>query len=154
MTDSKTPRKWRKLIYTFVGVLAFVCSCSLFGPLYIAEIWAKLLVPPPYPNSRLSTQGQGGGMDVTCQGSTYESADDIHQVLDYMERYLPGFKANLEAGTLSYYNSFEDNRPLARRLASGNKLFPFPPSVQVWLETLKIDGTGTKIRIAACWAAP
>ncbi len=151
---NQSRRRQNYLVFALLSGAVLTCFCGVIAPLFISQIWAELLTPPPYPNSRLITQGEGGGTDIHCHGRIYESADNLHQVLAYMERYLPNFTADLEAGKLRYYNSFQDDSWLARRFASGNKTFLTPPSVQVWLYALNTDGTGTQIKISTCWAPP
>ena len=154
MNPNASRKRLNSLAFALVSFIVLICFCGVIAPLFISQIWAELLTPAPYPNSHLTRQGEGGGTDITCHGYTYESPDDLHQVLAYMERYMPIFTADLEAGKLRYYSSIQDNSELARRFASGNKAFPTPPSVQVWLRALNDDGTGTQIKISTCWATP
>ena len=155
MTKASASRKRLNLLaFALLSTVVLACFCGVIAPLFVSQVWAELLTPPPYPNSRLVAQGEGGGIDVRCHGRTYESVDNLDQVLAHMERYMPNFSADLESGKLRHYNSLQDESWLASRFASGNKMLPTPPSVQVWLRALNDDGTGTQIKISACWAAP
>ena len=155
MTKRGASRQWLiRLILGLIALLVFICSWSFFAPLFLPRLLAERLAPALYPGSRFIGENEDGGVDLRCHARTYQTADDVPTVLFFMEYFMPGFTRSTSEEMPGYVNAIEDQSWLATTFGSGEKLFLFPPSVQVWLLPLAADESGTKIIITTCWAAP
>jgi hypothetical protein len=166
---SEPTSKPRTIITKILGIgliclVIFVCLFVVQFPIImgLAQVRAKSLAPPQYPNSELIESEQGGGTDIMWERQVFQTPDSVEQVLVFMEEYIPGFQNEVESQRgLIYFNNVDDTGWIGKQAAeiACSSLFCIEreaysyPGVSVTIYSNPDNPAQTLIQVWVSWPA-